>query len=127
MPHVTSQRERDSAVILNVIRNLGPVSRVEIHHLTRLRTSTISQLTKALLQEGKLATAGLSDNPTGRKQILLKINEEQGFLLAIEFDSEFVTVACTDLAPKIRSIVREQTVRHEGIDGLVAQLKHCSR
>jgi predicted transcriptional regulator len=75
MRYVNSQRERDKAVILNVIRSFGPVSQVEIHRLTHLRTSTISQLTKELLKEKRVEIGGRSDNPTGRKQVLLRNNE----------------------------------------------------
>jgi hypothetical protein len=99
MHYVTSQWERDRGVILNVVRSFGPISRVEIHRLTRLRLSTISQITKELLGNGTLLDDGHSDNPTGRKQILLRINPSASFILAIEFDAEEVTTAILILAP----------------------------
>ncbi len=127
MSFVSTQRERDKAVILNVVRNFGPVSQVEIHRLTHLRTSTISQLTKELLQGGHLQVSGRSDNPTGRKQVLLKVNEEQGFLLGIEFDSDLVVAGVMDLVPKIRGLVKEPTRRDGGVEGLIQQLIACGK
>jgi len=127
MSYVTTQRERDKAVILSVVRSFGPVSQVEIRHLTHLRSSSISQLVNELLQEGRLKISGRSDNPTGRKQILLGVNEEQGFLLGIEFDSETVVAGAMDLSPRIRSLAKEPTIRDRGLTGLVEQLKRCAR
>ncbi|WP_321475529.1 ROK family protein [uncultured Paludibaculum sp.] len=127
MKYVNTQKERDAGVILNVVRNFGPLSRVEIHRLTGLRTSAISQLTKELLSERRLEVAGLSDNPTGRKQVLLRVNQEQGFLLGIEFDSETVVAGVMDLAPHIRGLVREPTRLDGGESALIDQLKRCAR
>ncbi|MCC6390053.1 MAG: hypothetical protein IT167_05595 [Bryobacterales bacterium] len=127
MSYVTTQRERDKAVILSVVRSFGPVSQVDIRHLTHLRASSISQLVNELLEEGRLKISGRNDNPTGRKQILLGINEEQGFLLGIEFDSEFVVAGAMDLTPRIRSLAKQPAIRDKGVSGLVEQLKRCAR
>ena len=127
VPFVNSQRDRDRAVIMNVVRNFGPVSRVEIHRLTKLRTSTISLLTKELIDEGRITAAGLSDNPTGRKQVLLKLREEQGFVLAFEFDADNVVAAVLDLRPGIRALIREKTNSSDGTTGVLEQLKACGR
>ncbi len=127
MNYVTSQWERDRGVILNVIRSFGPVSRVEIHRLTQIRLSTISQITKELLADGTLLDDGFCDNPTGRKQILLRINPIAGFLLGIEFDADEVTTAVMDLVPEIHSFSKEKTFCDGGVDGLVEQLKASAR
>lgn len=127
MRYVSSQRDRDKGVILNVVRNFGPISRVEIHRLTQIRMSTISLITKDLIAESLLTEDGFSDNPTGRKQILLKINEHEGFILGIEFDADEVTVAILNLEPRIQHLSKEPTVRDGGTLGLVDQLKSCAR
>lgn len=109
------------------VRQFGPVSRVGIHELTRLRPATISFLVRELLAEGKLKVAGAADNPTGRKQVLLQIDEESGFVIAVDFDEEFVDVALLDLYPKLRSPLREPTNLREGMEGLIQQLFSCVR
>jgi len=127
MKHVSSQKARDSAVVVDVVRRFGPLSRVDIHHLTNLRPGTISQLVRELLKEGRLQEAGPSDNPMGRKQIRLRFNEDCGSILGIEFDAEMVTAAVMDLHPRIRTLVKEDTRLDGGIDGLVRQLIACTR
>lgn len=127
MNYVTSKWERDKGVIVNVIRSFGPVSRVEIHRLTQIRLSTISQVTKELLADEIVLDDGLWDNPTGRKQILLRINPAAGFILAIEFDAEEVTTAVLDLAPEIRALSKVKTIRERGVEGVVGQLIASAR
>ena len=127
MKSAGTKRERDKAVILAVVKRFGPVSRVAIHQLTHLRANTISLLTRELLREGWLLEAGLSDNPLGRKQVLLRLNENLGYMVGVEFDAEFVIAVAMDLHPRILSKVREATVLSAGVDGLAQQLFRCAR
>jgi len=101
-----SKPEHDKAVILATLRRFGPLSRVEIGKLTHLRPNTVSTLTRELLSESEILEAGLSDNPTGRKQVLLRLNERRGFLAGVEFDSERIIAVTTDLRPQVLSVVR---------------------
>jgi N-acetylglucosamine repressor len=126
--HVTTVRERDKAVILDVVRRFGPLSRVEIHELTHLRPATISLLTRELIRGRRVREAGLSNNPTGRKQILLQMNEDAGRIAAVDFDAEVVTAAVLDCCPKIRGrVVTEKTNLQDGVEGLLRQLFACVR
>ncbi len=126
MKVVSSKRERDKTVVLDLARRFGPLSRVAIHELTRLRPSTISMLVRELLREGRLLEAGPSDNPTGRKQVLLRIQEDRGFVASLEFDAEMVVAAVVNLGAHIRHSVKEATYLGGGIEGLVRQLLDCA-
>jgi DNA-binding Lrp family transcriptional regulator len=90
MKHVVSKIERDEAVILDLVRRHGALSRVKIRAMTHLRPGTISMLVRKLLGEGKLLGVGLADNPRGRKQKLVKLNEDYGHIVAFEFDADQV-------------------------------------
>jgi N-acetylglucosamine repressor len=127
MKHARTKPERDKAVILAALRRFGPLSRVEIGRLTRLRPNSISTLTRKLLSEGVVLEAGPNDNPTGRKQVLLRLNERRGYLVGIEFDAERIIAATMDLQPKVLAVVREVPQLGSGIDGLVGQLFACVR
>src|ERR1700730_3770173 len=107
MKHVRTKAAKDTAVILNVVRRFGPISRVEVHELTYLRRSTISHLTRELLDEKMLTVAGRSNNPLGRKQVLLRVNEESGFVLGVDFDAEVLSAAVMDLHPTIVHKIRQ--------------------
>jgi glucokinase-like ROK family protein len=127
MKYVSTKSVRDKHVIQAVVRRFGPISRVEIHKLTHLRPNTISTLVRELLDEGCLLEAGPSDNPMGRKQVLLRLHEEHSFVAAVELDEESVIASAMDLFPRIRSSVMEPTDLNSGVEGLIRQLLSCTR
>lgn len=127
MKHVATKNQRDRLVIETLIRRFGQLSRVDIHELTHLQRSEISRLVRELLDAGRLVQAGRADNPTGRKQVLLRLNEEHGFVLALGFDDESLIAALLDLRPQVRAMVRESTCLTEGVEGLTKQLFGCAR
>jgi predicted NBD/HSP70 family sugar kinase len=119
--------ERDKLMIAALIRRNRQISRIEIHRLTNLRPATISKLTKELIDEGRIEEAGRSDNPTGRKQVLLRSNTRFGFVVSVDFDAEHVRAALIDLEPRVHGpVVQEPTVLDLGKDGLIAQLLRCT-
>jgi predicted NBD/HSP70 family sugar kinase len=125
MKHVTGKKERDRAVIEALVRKYGPISRAEIRELTHLRWSVISPIVRELLSEQKLLEVGPSSNPMGRKQTLLRLNEDHGFILGVTFDPETVSAAVTSLLPRIMTKVIETTCLDRGVEGLVRQLFSC--
>lgn len=118
---------RDKYLIEALVRNRGPMSRVDIYEITQLRRSTISQLTRQLLSEGRIVEVGRSDNPLGRKQILLQLNPAFGFLVGLEFDDELVTAGVMDLTPTITHEISEPTDLAHGQNGLILQLQNLVR
>jgi predicted NBD/HSP70 family sugar kinase len=110
-----------------LIRNHGPISRVGIYKMTQLRRSTISLLTRELLSEGKLVEVGRSDNPLGRKQVLLQLNPKFKFIVGVEFDDEQVTAGILDLEPAVIHSISEPADLAHGAEGLLRQLKGAVR
>ena len=122
MKHVTTKNERDRLMIEALIFRYGQLSRAEIHELTHVQRSEISRMVRELLAEGRLLPAGRADNPMGRKQVLLRLNEEFRFVLAVGFDDENALAAILDLHLLMRSSVREPALLDQGQDGLTRQL-----
>jgi predicted NBD/HSP70 family sugar kinase len=127
MKHVGKKKEHDKLTIEAVIRRFGPVSRVQIHELTEFRKTTISDLVRELLEEGRVIEAGLSNNPMGRKQVLLTLNSEYGSAVALEFDENTVVAGVLDIQLRIREIIKEPTNLAGGVEGLLKQLQTCVR
>ena len=127
MKHVKSKTQRDKLLIEALVWRYGPISRADIHELTHLQRSNISRLVKQLLAEGRILPAGRADNPMGRKQLLLRLNEEQGFVLAVGFDDEQVLAATMDLHLSARSTVARPAALDKGESGFISQLLSCAR
>lgn len=125
MKHVSEKKERDRSVIEALVWKYGPISRAEIRQLTQLRWSVISAIVREMLNEGKLLEVGRSSNPMGRKQTLLQLSGERGFIAMVEFNPETVVAAVTDLSPQIKSRVTEATNVEGGAEGLIRQLFSC--
>jgi predicted NBD/HSP70 family sugar kinase len=115
--------EHDKQVTEALIRQFGPISRVGLYKLTKLRRTTISLITRELLDEGKIIEVGRSNNPLGRKQVLLKLNEEYGFIVGIEFDDKEIVAGVMNLRPQIKRTIHEPTNLSEGREGLLTQLQ----
>lgn len=125
MKHVNGVAERNKQIITALLQRFGSLSREQIYGLTHIRRSTTSKLVRELIEEEVLLEDGLLDTPMGRKQALLRLNEESRFAVGIEFDDESVTVALTDLHPRVRKVVTQPTNHRDGQSGLIAQLKDC--
>lgn len=126
MKNVSTKRERDKSVLLDVVRRFGPLSRVDLHDMTKMRPGTISALVRELLRERMLVEAGPSDNPMGRKQVLLHLNQDHRYIAAVEFDAESVVAAIFNLGAQLKHILSEPTDMEHGLDGLVNQLLRCT-
>src|SRR5208337_109165 len=122
MKHVTTKNERDRLMIEALIFKYGQLSRAEIHDLTHVQRSEISRLVRELLAEGRLLPAGRADNPMGRKQVLLRLNEDHRFVLAVGFDDEYALAATLDLHLLMRSNLRKPALLDQGKEGLTRQL-----
>ena len=125
MRQIGKKSQRDKRLIEAVVRRFAPISRVGIHKVTNLRRTTISQITRELLEEGRLLEVGRSNNPLGRKQILLQLNANFGCIIGIEFDEDVVVCGVMDLAPTLQHLISEPTDLDHGLDGLVRQLQSC--
>ncbi len=126
MKHVKSKTQRDKLLIEALVWRYGPISRADVHELTHLQRSNISRLVKQLLAEGRILPAGRADNPLGRKQLLLRLNDEQGFVLAVGFDDEQVLAAAMDLHLSVRSTVARPAAMDKGESGFISQLLSCA-
>jgi N-acetylglucosamine repressor len=127
MKHVATKVQRDKLVVEAVTRRFGPVSRSGIHDLTDLQQSEISRLVRQLLNERRLEEAGRGANPLGRKQVLLRINEDHRFVVGVGFDDESVLASAMNLRPALKAEVRELTNLAGGIEGLTSQLLSSTR
>ena len=96
MSQLPKRSEHHKRIIEALVRKYGPISQVGLHELTQFRRGTISTITRELLSEGKLLESGRSNNPRGRKQVLLQLNPKFGFIVALQFDDETVTAGIVD-------------------------------
>lgn len=89
--------------VMDVIRRVGPIARVEISDLTQLSPTTVSAITAALLDDGLVIPRALGDlrNPNadmarGRPRVLLELNPKAAYVVGAKLAPDHITVATTD-------------------------------
>lgn len=96
-------RHHNRALIVNLLRRRGPLSRAELSRLTGLAPSALSRLSAALISEGLVRELGKTPSPAGRPPILLGINPEYASSVGVKIEAKRVLAARVDLLGRVRA------------------------
>ncbi len=94
-----AMRKLNSALLLDLIRDKGPVSRAELSRLSGLTKPTVSSQVADLLQRGLVVEAGEGepDERGGKPSRLIKFDPGCGYVLGVEIGSAKVRVRLAEL------------------------------
>lgn len=90
-------KEINSKKIIRLIREKGPISRVDISELTGIPQPTITRITEELLKIDLIRETGLTPTSRGRRPILLSFNATWRFAVGVQLGGSTIRVALTDL------------------------------
>ena len=95
-----AMRQANRRLVLNCIREQGPLARVAIARRTGLSRTTVSSLVDELLHEGLVREGEPQSAPPsgGRRPILVHFNEAAGCVLGVDLGRTHYTVIAADLA-----------------------------
>lgn len=96
-------RTYNRRMVLNYVREYGPITRVEVARRTGLSRATVSSIMDVLLREGFVSEGDyLSASPEGgRRAILVHFNADIGYVIGIEVEQTRLTILLTDLSARI--------------------------
>jgi len=97
-------RNMNKALLLNLIRREGPISRAEIAKRTRLSRSTVSNLIASLLEDNLIQEVGAGESQGGRPPILLTFNDQAGLIVGVDLATNHLLVIVTDLEARILTV-----------------------
>lgn len=111
-------RDINRSLVLNLVRERGPLSRAGLARLSGLSSSTVTSIVAVLLADGFLMEEGQvagGDAGIGRPATLLHVNPTAGYVVGLKLTADSLTATVTDLAAEPRGFV---TVPHppEGTD-----------
>ncbi|WP_409304270.1 ROK family transcriptional regulator [Peribacillus sp. SCS-155] len=89
------------SLILNLIREKGPISRADIAKLTNLTPPTVSNLVKELLRAEIVIERNLGESSGGRKPTLLTLNGEMFHVIGVDIGSHDIKLILTSIMGKI--------------------------
>ena len=111
----------NQGLVLKVIENNGPISRAAIGKIIGLTPPTISAIVRDLINRGIVSEIGKGDSSGGKKPILIQINSESAYIIAVDLGSENgIRVALMDLSC---DIVKEKSY-HEKDPFTIQNLKN---
>src|SRR5215212_10214591 len=96
--HLRNVRDINQRIVLNYVRDRGPISRAEIARQTALQRSTVSTIVDSLITEGLIEEIGMGQSTGGRCPTLLKLNTAGATALGIDIAPTRTTVATCNLA-----------------------------
>lgn len=94
-------KRMNTALILNLIREKGTISRVDLAKETGLTAATVTNLTAELIDNKLVEEFSTGASTGGRKPILLKINSEEFCVASACVSSDRVEFAVSDFCAKI--------------------------
>jgi len=96
-------RRHNRGLVLNLLREHGPLSRTELSHRTGLAPSVLTRLIRELLSEGVVMEAGKAESNGGRRPTLLALNSSYAHAIGLKVERTRLLGARVDLAGRIRA------------------------
>jgi len=95
-------RNINKGLVLRTIEKNVPISRADVGKIVGLTPPTISAIVKDLIEGDIVQEIGKGDSSGGKKPILLKINSEAAYMIAVDLGGENgIRVALMDLSYNI--------------------------
>jgi predicted NBD/HSP70 family sugar kinase len=93
-------RDINRQIVLNYVRERGPISRAEIAHETALQRSTVSLIVEELRVEGLIEEVS-GESTGGRPPILLSLRTADAVAIGVDLGTTRTIVATSDLAGRV--------------------------
>jgi predicted NBD/HSP70 family sugar kinase len=103
-------RELNQALILNLVRQEGHISRADIAKRTHLSRSTVSNIINELIAANRIYEIEKGESRGGRRPILVGLNYRSHYAVGIEIATDYLDLLITDLQA---TLLYE---RHESFD-----------
>jgi len=94
-------RSQNRALVINLLRTSGPLSRADIAKRTGLAPSALTRLMRILIEEGVVEEVGKADSSGGRPATLVGLNRRHASSLGIKIERRRILAARVDLAGAI--------------------------
>lgn len=121
-------KRRNRMQILRVIRELGPISRVDVAAELHITRAAVTIITNEMIEEGVLVEIGEAPVNSeklqkGRRKILIGINENYKFALGAEIDEHEVSIGLSTLngaiLDKASMIIDDKTMTKDIISYII--------
>jgi predicted ArsR family transcriptional regulator len=95
-------RDINRQIVLNYVRERGPISRAEIASETALQRSTVSLIVEELRVDGLIEEVS-GESTGGRPPILLSLRAANPVAIGVDVGTTRTIIATSDLAGRVRN------------------------
>jgi predicted NBD/HSP70 family sugar kinase len=103
-------------IILRLLHDFGPMSRADLAKSLNSSKPTISKNVEDLLKAHQLVEVGKADNMVGKKAMLVDVNGNYGYVMALDLSKNQIKIVISDL--KGKWLFFEEAAFHEGLNVL---------
>ncbi|WP_445500821.1 ROK family transcriptional regulator [Microvirga sp. G4-2] len=96
-------RSHNRRVVLDVVRQLGPVGRMEISRHAHLSTQAVSNIVEELVADGLLIRTGRLRAGRGLPPIQFAVNPNGGMTAGIEIAADHISTLLVDIGGRVRA------------------------
>src|SRR5918997_1586447 len=97
----STMRDINRQIVLNYVRERGPISRAEIARETVLQRSTVSTIVDALVADALVEEIGEGESTGGRRPTLLRLRASGAAAIGVDITPTRTVVAASDLAGRV--------------------------
>lgn len=116
-------RRHNRALILELIRTRGPISRAQLARIGRLGTPVVVQITEELKSEGLVQEMGRGPSTGGRRPILLGLVPDAHCAIGLNIGTRTLRAVATDLNAVVKERVSRPSNMGRGPEALLQQIK----
>lgn len=116
-------RKLNRSLVLGIIRNDGPISRVKLAERSFLSFATVSRVVNFLIGEDFVSEVGRANSMSGRKPVLLQFNEGLGYVVGVDVGEEKIQACMANLGGKIIRRTEVLTKARQGGKVTLGQLQ----
>lgn len=94
-------KKLNSATIMQIVNEYGPISKIKIARLTGLNPATVTNAVKILSEQNFVKEVGEDKSSGGRKPTLLALNDEHYFTIGVSLGMNKIHLAAINLKGEI--------------------------
>lgn len=117
-------QQLNRSIVLNMIREHGPISRSEISKRCRISPSTATSAVQDLINEGYVQEVGTGASSGGRKPIMVRFSPDNRFLIGASITNSQISVAQLNLESKVirKRVFTGEMLRGEAVISKTTEL-----
>src|SRR5712672_616864 len=117
-------RDINRQIVLNYVRELGPISRADIARETALQRSTISLIVDELSADGLIEEVS-GESTGGRPPSLLSLRTADAVAIGVDLGTVKTVMASSDLAGRV--LEQEEFYTDDDVNVTLARIVHCAQ